>query len=179
MMDSPARAARYARTDAGRAEIQRRAMPLSRAARNLLLTIDTSRRGEDWLHLVRGVAESDLLALIDAGLVAVQSPARTPAKVAAPASPALPRQQQPPAPQRISLAQALQTKSKDVLCRRVLAASRERLSRVRADMLAAEVAQCVTADDIRALALKLVEQTRERDGDQAAITLAQTLIATG
>jgi hypothetical protein len=177
-MDGPALAARYARTEAGRAEIQRRAQPLTRAGRNLLLTIDASRSAEDWLVLVQGATEDDLLALIQGGLVAVQ-PAAKPAVAAAPQAPqAAP---QPTAPQaaapRMSLAQALQARSQEVLLRRVLAEARPRLGRVRGYMLVVEAEYCVTADDVRALALKLVEQVRERDGDRAAIALAQVLIA--
>ena len=175
MMDGLALAARYARTEAGRAEIQRRAQPLSRAGRNLLLTIDPSRSGEDWLVLVQGATADDLLALIRAGLVAVQS-APTAAVQAAPqqaASPAAPQA----VPPRMSLAQALQTKGQEVLLRRVVAEARPRLGRVRGYMLAVEAEYCVNADDARALALKFVGQVRERDGDRAAIALAQVLIA--
>ena len=67
---APALAARFARTEAGRAEVQRRSLPLSRPARNLLLTIDATRSGDAWLGLVQGATAADLLALVDAGLVA-------------------------------------------------------------------------------------------------------------
>jgi hypothetical protein len=171
MTDGPALAARYARTEAGRAEVQRRARPLSRAGRNLLLTIDPSRSGEDWLVLVQGATADDLLALIRDDLVAVQA-APTAAVQSAP--------QQAPAPTalpRMSLAQALQTKGQQVLLQRVVAEARPRLGRVRGYMLAVEAEYCVNADDARALALKFVEQVRERDGDRVAIALAQVLIA--
>ncbi|GCL64573.1 hypothetical protein [Pseudaquabacterium pictum] len=178
MIDGQALAARYARTEAGRAEIQRRAQPLSRAGRNLLLTIDASRSAEDWLVLVQGATEDDLLALIQAGLVAVQGapqavvqpPVQTPVPPSPPAAPqgVLPR---------MSLAQALQTKSQEVLMRRIVAEARPQLGRVRGYMLVVEAEYCVNAEDVRALAQKFVEQVRERDGDRAAIALAQVLIA--
>ncbi|MDH4391358.1 MAG: hypothetical protein QE285_08035 [Aquabacterium sp.] len=179
MMDGDALAARYARTGAGRAEIQQRVLPLSRAGRNLLLTIDTSRSGEDWLVRVRGATEDDLHMLIQAGLVAAPGMAQAapPATPRVAQQPAAPRQAQQPGAPRMSLAQALQTKSFEVLCRRVLAEARPRLGRVRGYMLVVESEYCANADDVRALALKFVEQVRERDGDRAAIDLAQTLIA--
>jgi hypothetical protein len=59
----------------------------------------------------------------------------------------------------------------------VVAEARPRLGRVRGYMLAVEAEYCVNADDARALALKFVEQVRERDGDRVAIALAQVLIA--
>lgn len=170
MMDGPALAARYARTEAGRAEIQRRAQPLSRAGRNLLLTIDPSRSGQDWLALVQGATADDLLALIRADLVAVQA---APAAVLAAPQLAAPQA----VPPRMSLAQALQTKDQEVLLRRVVAEARPRLGRVRGYLLVVEAEYCVNAADVRALALKFVEQVRERDGERAAIALAQALIA--
>ncbi len=57
------------KTDAGRAEIRARALPLSRAARNLLLIIDGAHDSAHWLRLVKGSAEADLQALLASGLV--------------------------------------------------------------------------------------------------------------
>jgi hypothetical protein len=177
----PALALRYARTEAGRAEIQRRALQLSRPGRNLLLTIDASRSASEWLGLVQGAQLADLQVLVQAGLVAPVSPAAPGAAPAAAASAA-----SPPAAQgdggaassnRMSLADALQTKSYEVLCRRVQAEARPRLGRVRGYMLVVELEYCVTAEDVRALALKFVDQVRQRDGDRAAIALAQVLIS--
>ena len=170
-MDGPALAARYARTEAGRAEIQRRALPLTRAGRNLLLTIDASRSAEDWLVLVQGATEGDLLALLQAGLVAAQA---APKAVVPPAAQSAEPQAAAP---RMSLAQALQTKTQEVLMRRIVAEARPRLGRVRGYMLVVEAEYCISADDVRALAQKFVEQVRERDGERAAIALAQVLIA--
>ena len=49
-----------AKTDSGRAEIRARALPLSRAARNLLLVLDASKPAGQWLSLVAGATEADL-----------------------------------------------------------------------------------------------------------------------
>jgi hypothetical protein len=171
----PALALRYARTEAGRAEIQRRALPLSRPGRNLLLTIDASRSASEWLALVQGAQVADLQVLVQAGLVA---PVAGPAAIASPPTPpAADGDGGATSSNRMSLADALQTKSYEVLCRRVQAEARPRLGRVRGYLLVVELEYCVTADDVRALALKFVDQVRQRDGDRAAIALAQVLIS--
>ena len=174
----PALALRYVRTEAGRAEIQRRALQLSRPGRNLLLTIDASRSAADWLSLVQGAQLADLQALVQAGLVAPVTAVAAPAAAASPPSaPAADGDGGAASGNRMSLADALQTKSYEVLCRRVQAEARPRLGRVRGYMLVVELEYCVTAEDVRALALKFVDQVRQRDGDRAAIALAQVLIS--
>lgn len=67
------------KTEAGRAEIRARTLPLSRAARNLLLVIDASKPTGEWLRLVAGVDTTDLQTLLDHGLIAAQSGAQGPA----------------------------------------------------------------------------------------------------
>jgi len=87
---------RYIKTDSGRAEIQARVHAISRTARNLLLILDASRAGSDWVSMVRGATASDLALLFDAGLIALvpepagtaSSMAPTPPPAPAPASPA-------------------------------------------------------------------------------------------
>lgn len=61
---------RYVKTAAGHAEIQAKALALSRPVRNLLLLINDSQPGEVWLQQIRGLADTDLAALLDAGLIA-------------------------------------------------------------------------------------------------------------
>jgi hypothetical protein len=60
----------YTKTAAGHAEIQQKAQPLSRAARNLLLLINESHTAEHWLTQIRGVTEPDLEHLLTLGLIA-------------------------------------------------------------------------------------------------------------
>ncbi|HEY0953236.1 MAG TPA: hypothetical protein VGE36_00660, partial [Roseateles sp.] len=62
----------HSKTDAGRAEIRARALPLSRAARNLLLVLDASKPAGEWLRLVAGATQADLDALRQHGLIAPQ-----------------------------------------------------------------------------------------------------------
>ncbi len=161
----PVLASRFARTEAGRAEIQRRALPLSRPGRNLLLTIDASRSAEAWLGLVQGATAADLRALIDAGLVAeAQAAAGVPGAAA---------------PPRMSLAQALETKGYQALYDRITAEARPRLGLIKGYKLVLEVERCNGPAEIRALAQRFVEQVRAADGDAAAVALAQVLLAPG
>lgn len=169
---APALAVRYARTDAGRAEIQRRALPLSRPARNLLLTIDGSRSGSDWLGLVQGATADDLRALVDAGLVA-DAAGVAQAGLAAQGGGAAPGQP------RMSLAQALETKSYQTLYDRITAEARPRLGLIKGYKLILDVERCAGPAEIRALAQRFVEQVRASDGDPTALALVQVLLAPG
>lgn len=151
--------ARLAKTEAGRTEIQRKSLPLSRPARNLLLIVDTSRPAEAWMGLVQGATPADLQALLQAGLVGDQ------AAVEAPAA------------QRVSLAQALEAKGYQTLYARITAEARPRLGLIKGYKLILDVERCAGPAEIRALALRFVEQVRLIQGDAAALGLAQTLIA--
>lgn len=162
MNDDVARvlSARLAKTDAGRTEIQRKSLPLSRPARNLLLIIDAGKPAQDWIGLVQGATPADLLELLRAGLVADQA-AQAPAA----------------APARMSLAQALETKSYRTLYDRITAEARPRLGLIKGYKLILDVERCAGPPEIRQLALRFVEQVRMTQGDAAALGLAQTLIA--
>jgi hypothetical protein len=81
---------RYARTPVGQAEIQSRALGLSRSVRNLLLVINPSQTGAEWLAQVRGVTPDDLARLLAEGLIAPVAGAAAPAPV--PTTPASPVQ---------------------------------------------------------------------------------------
>ena len=59
------------KTDAGRAEIKARALPLSRSVRNLLLMLDGTRTAREWLSMVQGATESDAAYLLEHGLIDV------------------------------------------------------------------------------------------------------------
>ena len=62
---------RYTKTETGRAEIRARVHALTRTARNLLLIIDPSRDGANWVSMVQGASAADLQTLVDAGLVSL------------------------------------------------------------------------------------------------------------
>src|SRR3954452_7456146 len=77
---------RYQKTDAGRAEIRARSLDLSRPARTLLVVIDATKTGDEWLPLVQGTGVPDLARLAGSGLVAAVAGA-APAPAAQPAVP--------------------------------------------------------------------------------------------
>ena len=157
---APDGSARYAKTEAGRAEITGKALPLSRPARNLLLIIDASRTAEAWLGLVQGATPADLQALLHAGLVDTRT--------AAPAAQGTPR---------MSLAQALESKSYQVLYDRITAEARPRLGLLKGYKLILDVERSGGPAEIRQLAQRFVEQVRIAQGDAAALALAQVLLA--
>jgi hypothetical protein len=148
---------RFFKTETGRAEIRRRALPLSRPARNLLLIIDASRDGAGWLGLVQGCGEAELRALLAAGLVAVDG--------------------SDAAPVRVTLAQALESRGYELLYNRLTAEARPRLGLIRGYKLILEVERCSGPAEIRALALRTVDGMRATDGDAAALAFAQALLA--
>ena len=172
-------AGRFVKTEAGRDEIRQRALPLSRPARNLLLIIDASRSGQDWLALVQGCAPDELQALMAVGLVApagaAAAPAHRPTATVATAADK-PAARVDAAP-RMSLAEALQTKDHRVLRQRMMMQARPRLGMVKSYWLALEVDHSVSPADVRALAQRFVEQVRELQGDTAALALVQVLLA--
>ena len=74
----------WAKTDAGRAEIQGRALVKDRAQRNLLLIIDGKTPAETLLAKLAGIGEADFTALESLGLiapVAAAAPAPAPQSV--------------------------------------------------------------------------------------------------
>lgn len=77
---------RYIKTDSGRAEIQARVHAISRTARNLLLILDASRDGSEWVSMVRGATAGDLTMLFDAGLIALVPDSTSPSQPAASAA---------------------------------------------------------------------------------------------
>jgi hypothetical protein len=72
---------RYIKTDSGRAEIRARVHAITRTARNLLLIIDASRDGSEWLAMVRGASTADLATLYEAGLITPVTTAANPVAV--------------------------------------------------------------------------------------------------
>lgn len=181
-LPADALARRYTKTEAGRAEIRNRALPLARSARNLLLIIDASRPAGDWLGVVQGCDPAALQALRDAGLVvasgtvaagaAVGSVAGAPAAATAPALPG-----GADAAPRMSLAQALEHRSYNALYARITAEARPRLGLIKGYRLILDVERCSGPAEIRALAQRFVDQVRDLDGDVAGMALAQVLIA--
>ena len=177
MLPGAGLAGRYIKSDAGRAEIRSRTLPLSRPARNLLLIIDASRTVEGWLAVVQGCGAAEWVALWDAGLLAPAAggaPATAPPDMGnAPA----PAGAASPPPGRQSLAQALEGKGYQLLYKRITAEARPRLGLFKSYKLILDVERCNGPAEIRLLAQRFVEQVRDADGDAAGLALALALIA--
>jgi len=177
----------YSKTDAGRAEIRARALPLSRAARNLLLVLDASKPGAQWVSLVAGATEADLETLRQHGLIAAQGqgayaptpqqPAPAPAPVAAapataapapaPAAPAAPATQGPAAGSPLLDRAALYTY--------LSGEATKLLGPFKGYAFALEVERADSLAALQALALQLVERVQKAKGEDAAAAVRQAL----
>lgn len=170
----------HSKTEAGRAEIRARAVPLSRAARNLLLVLDASKPAGEWLRLVTGATEADLEALRQQGLIAPQGgapgatapPASAPA--AAPAPAPAPAPSAPvaaaPAPAGSALLQ-----DRAALYTYLSGAATKLLGPFKGYAFALEVERADSLTELQALALQLVERVQKAKGDAAATALKDTL----
>jgi len=152
-----------ARTDRGRAVLQDRSVPLSRAARNLLLLLDPAQPAGHWLGLVRGSSDADLQTLLDAGLVAAVLAA---APVAAGAV----------APRFVPVL-ALEQLDYSTLSARLTAQVRPRLGLVQGFRAVLEIERAADAAALRLVAHRLVAQVQASQGDAAAQALSDALSA--
>jgi len=167
----------HSKTDAGRAEIRARALPLSRAARNLLLVLDASKPAGEWLRLVAGATQADLEALRQQGLIAPQggsaaaAPARAPAPVAAPAPAA-----EAPAPAAAAPAPAgTLLLDRAALYTYLSGEATKLLGPFKGYAFALEVERADSLSALQALALQLVERVQKAKGDAAAAGVRDTL----
>lgn len=153
----------YIKTEAGRAEIKARALPLSRSTRNLLLVLDGSRSARQWLSMVQGVGEADIAYLIEQGLIAPGAAAAA-KPVAAP--------QAAPAPQ--TQASEVQLDYQQLYAYLSSQATKQ-LGLMKGYVFALEVEQCHDLAELQKLAQSLVERVQQSKGEAAAAELRQTL----
>ena len=184
------------KTEAGRREITERSLPLSRSARNLLFSIDAQRSAGQWLELVRGSGPVELRQLLAAGLISRapggsgSAPASAGMAAAAAVNPAVTAS--PTAPStaadpaavavargRINPSEGLQVQSYRLLYDRLTAEARQQLGLIKGYKLILDIEKCVGPPELRALALRFVEQVRQAKGDAAAHNLAQRLADPG
>lgn len=168
----------YAKTEAGRAEIRARALPLSRAARNLLLVLDASKSGADWLKLVAGATEADLQALRDQGLIAAQNAA---GQRLAPAASLAPVATSPAAPPKAPAATPAGAPAHSPLLDRAAlytylsGEATKLLGPFKGYAFALEVERAEGLPALQALALQLVERVQKAKGDEAAAAVREAL----
>ncbi len=172
---------RYLKTDAGREAIRARSALLSRPARNLLLIIDDSRSGAEWLALVANASEADLAQLLAEGLVAavpggaapqptsgvsvsVQAPEPAPVPPAAITTVDVPLH-------GLSLDEALAVLGYRALYDVLTAQARARLGLIKGYKLALEIEKCSGVDELRALARRFVADLEANQGSASANAL--------
>jgi hypothetical protein len=166
----------YAKTEAGRAEIRARALPLSRTARNLLLVLDASKPAADWLRLVAGATEADFETLRQQGLIAPQNaagqpvavpPVTAPAPLAPSAAPAAGPVSAPPAGSPLLDRAALYTY--------LSGEATKLLGPFKGYAFALEVERADSLPALQTLALQFVERVQKAKGDAAAAAVREAL----
>ena len=166
----------HTKTEAGRAEIRARALPLSRTARNLLLVLDATKPPSAWLSLVAGATEADLDMLRQHGLIApqggaqpaTQHPAQPPA--AAPAQ--APSQAAGSAPAPVAHSPLL---DRAALYTYLSGEATKLLGPFKGYAFALDVERADSLAALQALALQLVERVQKAKGDAAAAAVREAL----
>ena len=164
----------WAKTDAGRHEIQARALVKERARRNLLLVIDGTRSEESLLAGLAGIGPEDFQALAALQLIEpVSAPAGArdgassrpaplgPASAPAPLGPAT----APPSGAPLDYAQFTAALTKIISSQLGL----------RGFTLTLAVEKASTIEELQAVAQRTIDQIRERKGEGAATAARRTL----
>ena len=157
----------WVKTDAGRAEMQNRALVKERARRNLLLLIDGAKSEEMLLANLAGITAADFQELRKLDLIAPASGAVT---VGNPARAANVETTRPTVPL------PLDGKSLDYSA--FTAALTKLISThlgLRGFTLTLAVDKASTIEELRDVAQRVIEQVRERKGDAAASEARKTL----
>jgi hypothetical protein len=162
----------HSKTEAGRAEIRARALPLSRAARNLLLVLDATKPAGEWLRLVTGATEADLEALRQQGLIVPQAGYAPPGTAQPPV--------QAPAAAPVAAPAAVPAGGSPLLDRAALytymsGQATKLLGPFKGYAFALEVERCGSLAELQALALQLVERVQKAKGDAAAAAVRDAL----
>ncbi len=161
----------WVKTDAGRAEMQNRALVKERARRNLLLLIDGQKSEEMLLANLAGITAADFQELRKLDLIAPASGAVT---VGNPARASSSEASRPTVPV------ALEGKSLDYSA--FTAALTKLISAqlgLRGFTLTLAVDKASTVEELRDVAQRVLEQVRERKGEATASEARKTLYGGG
>jgi hypothetical protein len=151
----------YIRTEAGKAEIRAHSIKLSRPARNLLMVIDASCSGDQWITKVTGSTPADLDVLLAAHLIApVGSVA---AKTVY---------------QRITVEAAVRDWTYDALYTLLTHEAKERFGLIKGYRLILKIEGCSDLAGMQAVALEFVEHIRKAHGEESAARFRKQLGAT-
>jgi hypothetical protein len=157
----------WAKTDAGRTEMQARALVKERAQRNLLLVIDGIKTEEMLLANLAGITGDDFAALQSLGLIVPavsRSGGSAPARSSAPAAPAV-AATVPPEPAALDYGQ-------------FTAALTQMISKelgLRGFVLTLAVEKAGTIEELQAVAQRTLAQIAERKGEAVAAAARRTL----
>lgn len=165
----------HSKTDAGRAEIRARALPLSRAARNLLLMLDATKPAGEWLRLVAGATPEDLQMLRQHGLVAPQNAAGQPLAPAPAASAAAATPAAPAAAAPAPAAGGSTLLDRAALYTYMSGEATKLLGPFKGYAFALEVERADSLAALQALALQFVERVQKAKGDAAAAAVREAL----
>ena len=175
---------RYEKTEAGRAEIKVRTLVQARVARNLLLVIDASKTGGDWVGVVQGAAPTDLELLVQHQLVKVTAGAPLsrpmgPSSIATPMGSGAPSSRMSgasasrPVPSRLAGAPTSSLPYQELYTALSTFAKQQGL--LKGYKIALEVEQCADMTQLTTLALDIIDRVRAAKGDAAAHELRATL----
>lgn len=152
----------WTKTDAGRVEMQSRALVRERAQRNLLLLIDGSKSDETLLSHLAGITAADFQALQELGLITPLTASATRPAGIAPGR-AAPVESIPPVPLDYAQFTAALTK---------LISSELGL---RGFVLTLAIEKAASADELQAVAQRALAQIRQRKGDAVAAAARRAL----
>jgi hypothetical protein len=158
---------RCSKTEAGRAEIRNKALPLSRTARNLLLIIDGSRPLSEWLALVHGATEADVEGLIAQGLI---EPAAAQAGSSGASSRSASRE-----PTHESLTAAINALGYDQLYTLLTSQAKERLGLIKGYRFVLDVERCTNLTELQAVAQRFIETLTQEHGEAGMRYMRQAL----
>jgi len=157
----------WVKTDAGRAEMQNRALVKERARRNLLLLIDGAKSEEMLLANLAGITAADFQELRKLDLIA---PAAGAVTVGNPARAASPEASRPTVPLPLD-AKSLDYSAFTAALTKLISAQLG----LRGFTLTLAVDKASTIEELRDVAQRVIEQVRERKGEAAAIEARKTL----
>ena len=164
----------WTKTEAGRVEIQSRALVRERAQRTLLLLIDGTRSEANLLSDLAGISGGDFLTLQALGLItAVQRPAAGARAAPLPAPPPWPAAS--PADDADASASADTAPLDYAQFTAVLTKLISSELGLRGFVLTLAVEKARTADELQAVAQRALTQIRERKGDAAAAAARHAL----
>lgn len=171
----------WVKTDAGRAEMQSRALIKDRARRNLLLLIDGTKSEEMLLGNLAGITAADFQELRKLDLIAPAAGAVTVGSGAA--RPPSPDASRPTVPQSLApapgaAAPATPPAASPLDYSQFTSALTQLISTnlgLRGFTLTLAVDKASTIEELREVAQRVIEQIRERKGEQVAAEARKTL----